>query len=186
MHKVVERALLGITGLNQSIAEMKFYSAISGFREDELPLFREKLDFLAELASSDRKERSFQHIIAIANLPDFATNTQGINIDKLLQVRDSSEAREFRDWLGQVGDSSDEEIHERVAGLRVKAGLAAGSETGKLVRFLVTASLSLIPPTAIAGQVLGVGDQFLTEKILPRSGVAAFINKLYPSIFERS
>jgi hypothetical protein len=184
-HKIIERAILGLGGLTQTIAEMRYYSAISGFREDELPLFRRKLDFLADLASSETKESSFQRVIAIAGLPDFAEGAAKIDVDKLLQVRDSNEAREFRDWLGQIGEASDREIYERVAGLRARAGLVVGSGPAKVLRFLVTTGLSLIPHAVLPGLALCAADQFLVDKLLPKSGAAAFINRHYPSIFER-
>jgi hypothetical protein len=182
-HKIIERAMLAIAAVTQAIAEMKFYAAISGFRDNELPLFRHKLDFLSDLASAEKKERSFQRVIDLADVPDFTSATE-VDVDKLLKIRDSAEAREFRDWLGTIGDARDKEIHDRIASFKAKAGLAVGSERGKALRFLVTTSLGMIPHTAAPGIALGGFDQFLLDKLLPRSGIAAFVNELYPSIFE--
>lgn len=180
-HKFIEVGIMGVAGLSQSIGEMKAYSALSGFRDEELPLFRHKLDFMAERLSSQSRERSFQRVIDIAGLPELANGEGTINIENLLKIRESGEAREFRDWLGSIGGCSDNEIIERVASLRNLAGLRMSSQTGKALRFLATSAAGLFPPL---GFPLGVFDQFILDKILPRSGITAFVNDLYPSIFK--
>jgi hypothetical protein len=162
---------------------MKHYSAISGFRDKELPLFRHKLDFLASAVSSQHKEQSFQRVLDIGGLPQFSDGEGAVNVERLLKIRDMAEAREFRDWLGEVGQASDQEIKDRVAGLRARAGLKISSGTGRAMRFLVTNALGLIPHPA-ATALVNVLDQFVLDKLLPRSGIAAFVNELYPSIFK--
>jgi hypothetical protein len=183
-HKLVEAGLMGIAGLSQNIMEMKAYSAISGFRDEELPLFRHKLDFLADSLSSQTKERNFRRVIELAGLPEFPSSDGMVNVDKLLKARDSSEAREFRDWLGGVSNATDDEIRDRVASLRARAGLIVGSETGKAMRFLITAGVGLVPGAELPALGLSVADQFIVDRLLPRSGIAAFVNNLYISIFK--
>jgi hypothetical protein len=182
-HKIVESGIMGVAGLTQSIGEMKYYSAISGFRDEELPLFRNKLDFLASTASSQSKENSFRRVIDISGLPQFSAEDGAINVERLLKIRDTPEAREFRDWLGGIGQSTDKEIEDRVAGLRTKAGLKVGSDAGKAMRFLATWEVGLVSPI-LTTTLVGLLDQFLLDKLLPPSGIAAFVNELYPSIFE--
>jgi hypothetical protein len=183
-HQIVEAGLLGIAGLSQSIGEMKAYSAISGFLDEDLPLFRHKLNFLADSLSSEIREQTFRRVINLAGLPDFPAAEGAISVENLLKVRASSEAGEFRDWLGGVSQASDKEIRERVASLKAKAGLMVGGGTGKAMRFLVTTGIGLIPGATIPSIALGAADQFLVDKLLPRSGVAAFVNELYPSLFK--
>jgi len=184
-HHIIEKALMGVHGFSQTLVEMKHYRALSGFRDEELPLLRHKFDALVETLTSHEKERNFQRVIDIAGLPKFSELGGKINIEKLLQIRNSSEAREFRDWLGGIGDSRDEDIRARVAGLRARAGLKVGGEAGKAMRFLVNTGIGIIPGASLAGIALATMDQFALDKLLPRSGIAAFVNELYPSIFER-
>jgi hypothetical protein len=184
-HRIVEAGLMGVAGLSQAIGEMKAYSALSGFRDDDLPLFRKKLEFLAGVASSETSEARFQRVIEIADLPETPFGSERVNVDRLLKIRDTGDVREFRDWLAGCGGSGDEEIRERVSGLRAKVGLKAASGTGKAVRFLVTNALGFIPHHGpIIGLAAGLADSFLLDRIIPRSGIAAFVNELYPSIFE--
>ena len=184
-HKAVEAGLLGVAGLSQSIGEMKCYSAISGFRDEDLPLFRKKFDFLVGAVSAQAKEENFRRVIDIAGLPDFPTDNERIDVQRLLEVRESNEARQFRDWLGGIGQVEDEEIRQRVAGLRAKVGVKVGGEAGKAMRFLVTSGLSFIPGASAAALAMGAFDQFALDKLLPRSGITAFVDELYPSIFEK-
>jgi hypothetical protein len=185
VHKVIETGLMGVHGLSQTLVEMKHYCALSGFRDEEIPLLIHKLDFLAAAVTSHEKERSFRRVMQIANIPRFSEMGATIDIDRMLKVRNSSEAREFRDWLAGASGESDEEIRQRVSGLRASVGLKVGGEGGKTVRFLVNTGLGLIPGAAPVGMALGAFDQFALDKLLPRSGVTAFVNELYPSIFEQ-
>lgn len=184
-HKLVEEGLIGIAGLSQCIVEMKAYSAISGFREKELPLFRRKLDFIADAVSSQECEKSFRRVINLAGLPSIPMNEGAISVDKLLKVRNCSEAREFRDWLGGIAQASDDDIRDRITSFRAMAGLEVGGTVGKVMRFLVTNGLGIMPGGTVPALVLSVVDQFIVDRFLPRSGIAAFVNELYLSIFAR-
>lgn len=181
-HKIVELGLLGVAALSQSVGEMKAYTALSGFREDELPLFRHKLDFLASAVSSDAKERNFQRVIDLADLPAAASVPATINVDQLLRVRESRECREFRDWLDQVGDASDAEIKDRIRAFKAVLPTSMGN-TEKL-KILATQSMVSVSVEGKPSTALNIVDNFLFNKILPHSGIAAFVNELYPSIFE--
>jgi hypothetical protein len=186
-HKIVEAGLLALSALTQAIGEMKAYFAISGFRDEELPLFRDKLDFLADAVSSSSKESTFQKVITIAGLPELPSRGDGINTEKLLSARESSEVREFRDWLTTIGTASDADIREHVSGIRNSVGLFLGKQSVKDVKALVLSAASCIPHPVISlpATAAGILDHFLVEKVFPRSGIAAFVNELYPSIFEK-
>jgi len=86
--------------------------------------------------------------------------------------------------LGGISEAGDDEIRNRVASLRARAGLMVGSETGKAMRFLITAGVGLVPTAALPALGLSVADQFIVDRLLPRSGIAAFVNDLYISIFK--
>jgi len=68
-HRLIEVGLLGLASLTQSIGERRAYSALNGSRNEELPPFRDKLDFLAAAVSSQPRERSFQKVVDLAGLP---------------------------------------------------------------------------------------------------------------------
>jgi len=60
-----------------------------------------------------------------------------------------------------------------------------GRNPGRAVRLLTTTGIGAIPGVGlVAGFAASIVDAFLLEKVLPRSGVVAFLSDLYPSVFE--
>lgn len=89
----------------------------------------------------------------------------------------------FQKWLKEVDSKDDSEIIEVFNDIRLKLGVIAQGKSGKVTRFLVS-TLGGFSGT-LPGLSLGVFDFFILEKALPYSGVVAFIDKLYPSIFKK-
>ncbi len=183
--RITERALLDVAGLNQRLEEMQTYRALSGFRASDLPLFEAKLDFLNGALSSGQLERRFQRVIRLADMP-VPTSVRGIDLHRLLEVRESTECAEFRQWLSTVDEVDDGVIRERLGSLRSRLGAAFGSTSGRVARFLTVTGLGVVPVAGPAlGTIAGVLDTFVLERIFPRSGPATFVNKMYPSIHRK-
>ena len=180
IHGVLKTAVLGISGVDQRLGEMKAHVALSGFTAEELPLFRSKLDSLAEAVGSQGQEQRFQRVVAVAGLPEISSDSQ-IDIERVLELRTDPEALEFRAWLTDIDKYTDAEIRERIDSFNAKLGLAAQTGTGKLLRLLVTTVVGIVQP--LGGIALGALDQFAWDKFADRSGIAAFVHELYPSIF---
>jgi hypothetical protein len=179
VHNVLKVALLGVSGVDQRLGEMKAHTALSGFTDEELPLFWSKLGCLVEAVGSQGPERRFDRVISVAGLPEVSARSR-IDIEKLLEIRSRPEALEFRAWLAGIDKFSEREIQQRISSFNAKLGLAAQTTAGKLVRLLVTTVAGVVPPLGVA---LGALDQFAWDKFARRSGIAAFIDELYPSIF---
>jgi hypothetical protein len=186
VHKIAEKAVLGIGGLNQRIAEMKLHSALSGFLEDETPLFSDRLEFLCRSIDPDKLETNLNRALRLKNCPSIISGSvQTVNIEKLLEVRKSQELKIFREWLREIDDVSDSEIIEQLNDIRSKLGVFAQGDTGKASRLAISTLVGFVPVVGtLAGLGLGAIDTFLLEKVLPYSGVVAFVDKLYPSIFQ--
>jgi hypothetical protein len=181
-HKVLERALLAVAGMNYRVEEMSNFSAISGLLEDEAQFLTSKVGFLLRDIAPQPAERRFDRVVQIAGLPDFdSSSTDLIDVQKLLKVRESPECLEFREWLQRTDLMSDEQIREQVGALNSKVASVLQSTAGKTARFLVTKVLgNVLAPGA--GTALEVVDAFLLDLVCRRSGPAVFLNRLYPSI----
>lgn len=179
IHNVLKSALLGVSGVDQRLGEMKAHTALSGFTDEQLPLFRSKLDSLAEALSSRGPEQRFHRVVAVAGLPEISADSR-IDIEKVLKIRCQPEALEFRAWLADMDKLSDSEIQRRISSFTAKLGLAAQRGTGRVLRFLLTTAAGFVPPLGFALSAL---DQFALDKFARRSGIAAFVHELYPSIF---
>jgi hypothetical protein len=186
VHETLKTALLGVGGVNLRVGEMKAHTALSGFTPEELPFFRCKLDQLIDAYASNRQEQRFQRVVSIAGFGDFVSNAD-INIEKVLEIRNEPEAIEFRGWLSGIDKYDDSEIQQRISALNVKLGIAAQRTSGKVIRLLTTTAAGFLPHVGIPlGIALSGLDQFLWDRFARKSGPAAFVHELYPSVFERN
>jgi hypothetical protein len=185
-HNIIEVALLANGGLNSRIEDMNNYRALSGFIDDELPLFSGKLEFLADTLSPGELEKTFDRVVKIRKLPslDLAPPDRLFDMEKFLEVRESKECTEFREWLRRMRSATDEEIDEKVNAIRAKFGTMIQGNTGKGIRIVIATAVGLIPILgAAAGAILSTVDSYLLEKVFPSSGPMAFLSRQYSSLF---
>lgn len=180
MHKVIETSLLSIGNLNQKIEEMEFHNALSGFMGNEIPLFEDKLAFLERDSSPQKTERQMQRILEIKDFPKIDT-IGSIDVEKLLEIRQSNECKLFRMWLKQTDSLNDDEINDEINNYREKMASLVNSTSGKTIRWGIGVGMDLLP---FGGSAYGALDTFLIDKLLPQKGHIVFINDLYPSIFK--
>ena len=185
VHKAVELGLLGVGGLNQRLEYMERYRAMTGFRADELPLFEDKLSFLARQLDPDAQAERFERVLELADLPDVDPdpNTRDVDLSRLLEILGSDEAREFRTWLRGLDSLDDAEVACEISRLRDLVRRAVHSRAGKIVRFTATTGIGLIPGAQLAAIGMGALDSFVLEKLVPEAGPTAFLSRLYPTIF---
>lgn len=185
VHKAVERGLLGVGGLNQRIEYMERHRALAAFRNDDLPLFEEKLGFLARQLDPDAQVERFDRVLDLIDLPDVANDpgTRDVDIARLLEILESEEAREFRSWLRGLDSLRDNEVEQEIRKLRDLVRRAVRSSAGKGVRFAATTGVGLIPGAQLAGLGLGALDAFVLERLVPEAGPTAFLSQLYPTVF---
>jgi len=187
-HQVVESALLAIAHRNDRVELMKHHMALSGFDDQDLPIFGERLSFLQSALNPQRTEAAFQRVIELRGLPSIPPN-QVVKLDarKLLSLRNSPDLQALRHWLQTSELMDDHEVAEYSRSFSSAIGSFITSPAGRVVRFLITSTVGLIPG---AGQVIGIGlsalDQFLLDHVVPKPGPTALIDELYPSIFEGS
>ncbi len=182
-HSLLQRSVTAVVNLNHRLAEMVAYSALTGFLENEAFLLFGKLAGIISPQNPLRAEEQFKRVIEVADVPDFKPG-QRIDVEKLMRIRDSSECRDFRSWLSTAADISDAEIRAQAAGMRNRLGSLVGSSGGKAVRLAATTLVGNIPVAGLVlGPVAGAIDSFLVDRVLPRSGIFAFLADEYPSLF---
>jgi hypothetical protein len=183
-HAVIRDALLAVGRLDLRLAYMKNYSALSGLREEERLVWEHRWDFFAKQFSPTDQERRLHRVLEIAGLPDLGNGKEGFRIEKLLEIRESKECKEFRMWLSSVDDASDDEIRVRVRGVREKVASWVQSPVGRAVRLLTGAGLGVIPMYgAVAGLAESAIDTFLIDRLFKESGPHAFLSHHYAPLF---
>jgi hypothetical protein len=185
-HEVVEGGLLTVGSLNRRIAEMKAYTALSGFKDSDLPIFDQKLDFILRSFSPQSQEDRIKRVFVIKGFQDLddLINRGQVDLVRLLEIRESKECKEFRDWLLSIDSASDAEIEERINSLKEKPSWFAHSSSGKSVRWLASTGIGLVGN--VAGAIAGLLDTFLLDKLLPNPGPISFLTSMYPSIFKEN
>jgi hypothetical protein len=186
LHDLLQLSVSAVARLNHRIADMAAYSAITEFAESEASLLFGKFAGIISAQNPGPAEKQFARVVALADFPTLSPGTR-IDVDALLKARDSSEWRDFRNWLPGIEQASDDEITKVISDVRSKVGSILSSGPGRTLRFGVTTVLGLIPGVNVT---VGVGasaiDAFLVDRLFPSSGVCAFLNQTYPSLFETS
>ena len=180
-HKAIERSLLAVSGLNQRLAEMNGYSALTDFWYRDLPVLGSKLRHLSELAP-EHHDRALTTVLALPGLPDLANALdQGrVDIKRFLEIRDSPDAQQFRQWFRNRGPNDIVTLKEHWEAIRHKLGRWIATPPGKALRFVISTGAGFLPA---AGVVVSAIDNFLLESWLPRSQPLAFLQHSYRSIF---
>ncbi len=183
-HEILSRSIFAVAHLNQRLADMAAYSAVSGFAESEASLLFGKFAGIFAPLNPRPLEEEFKRVIRIADLPNVLPSNK-IDVQALLKARDSIECREFRSWLSNLGPLSGLEITEMVSGVRNKAASVIQSGPAKFVRYMAATAIGLIPGYGqIAGVAVGGADSFLVDRMLKESNVYAFLTRTYPSLFD--
>jgi len=185
VHKIIERALLGITKINHSFIQMKEFNCLVGYRESEIPILGEKLNFFFSKFSEKKLIDNFTRILKVKALPDFnqALNEQGIDLLKILEIAESKEWVEFRNWLLSQDEINEQELKTQIYSLPQRVRDFYESARGKIVSFLVSTGLGLVSTPIGIG--LSFLETFVLDKILPRKGAITFINNKLPSIYKK-
>lgn len=180
---IVMQAVQAVANLSHRLAEMEAYSAITGFLDSEAPILFGKVAPIIAPFNPNVPEEQFKRVIEIADVPDFVPG-QTVDVQKLMSIRESAECRDFRGWLSTVEKINDAEIRDAAEGFKSRLASLAGSSGGKVARFAATVGIGFIPGAGLLlGPAVSAIDTFLVERVLPRSGILAFLTDTYPSLF---
>ena len=183
-HKIWADTITAVANLNQRLANMAAFTAISHFEPNEAQFFFGKLHGLVGELAPSSDEDAFLRVISFTDLPTYIASKR-IDIEAFLKVRETDECRLFRDWLSTTSFINDEKLQQLLTGLKAKAASFIASAPGKTIRFGVNAGLGLLPGYGTALSLCeGFVDTFLLDKLLPSTGVLTFLNKDMPSIFK--
>lgn len=188
-HRIIETAMMALGRLDERIASMQTYSALSGLNEKDRALLDAKLGSIAGLIVTTSSQQEFSRVATLKGLPVPEYGSSVVDVKTLLKIRESDECRSFKQWLSGSEAMSDKELRERVSGFARKIRQAVHSRVGKAVRFVVSNGLGigLSPITPPVGLVAGVAvaalDTFLLETLIPKDAVISFLSESYPSLF---
>jgi hypothetical protein len=109
-------------------------------------------------------ERSFNSLLEFRGLPDITSALEKnlITMNEIWKIRKGPKARQFRNWLRVEGSRDPDRVRKYYVDSLERPSLAEHIPI-KIVRFLVTLTLGLIP---CAGTVANIADNFIVDKLL--------------------
>jgi hypothetical protein len=185
-HNILTAMVKAVVNLNTRMADMAAYSAITSFETSEAPFLFGKIHGIVSPNNPSFDEKAFLRVLEFTDIPDLLV-TGRIDTNKLLEIRQSVECKEFRSWLSSTDEMNDVELKRLLKGLRSRLALFINSKKGKTLRLMANATLGLLP---VYGSVVslteGAVDTFLMDKLLPSPGALSFLNNSIPSVFENA
>lgn len=176
----ISMAMTALAHLNLRVEEMQAHSSITGFDDDDLSMFENRIRFLLDRHNARDQEAAFQRVISLLSIPQIPTGH--FDVESFLALRQSSECAEFRRWLSETADWSDREIVDHIKSLHQAGARFYQGFTGQTFRVLASIGLGIASP--LVGPLFTAVDTFLLDKILKPSGAITFIASEYPSLFE--
>jgi hypothetical protein len=144
-HRIIETAMMALGRLDERIASMEAYSALSGLSEKDRALLDAKLGAIAALIVTTSSQQEFSRVATVKGLPLPEYGLSVVDVKTLLKIRESDECRSFKHWLSGSEALSAKELRERVSGFARKIRQAVHSRVGRAVRF-ATATEALGTP----------------------------------------
>jgi hypothetical protein len=183
-HDVVGQGLSAASTLNTRLALMREFMALTGFQANDLPLFEEKLEFLARDLDPGLQNQRFDRVREIVGMPDVSGDPAVHDVDmaRLIEITAGPEVREFRGWLRSSDSLTDKELADLVHPVQDALGKAIRSSAAKAVRLATSTAVGVVLPPAGIG--LSVLDTFLVDKLMPTPGPTAFLSRLSQSVFQ--
>ncbi len=189
LHGLLEHALLAVTRVNQELAYMSGMNATTELAPSDIEFFQLKITDVVE-RQAGRVSSQLSRVLSLAGLPDIrlAAEQGKVDFKKLLLVRDSDEAREFREWLLHVDTTSESDLAALVGGLRNRVIPFLTSKPAKMLSIL-TASAITLPfsgpfASLVAGAAVGGLQTFVIDKLLAAPGPVIFVNGKLRSLFD--
>lgn len=193
-HNAILSGLMRLAGISRTLAEMERHTALSGLNDQDFALFSGKFEFLTNELYPNSQINQLRRVMEIKGFPDFNPLIQGgtLNLEKILEIRETKECKEFRDWLRELDSVTDEEIKDQIENIRTAAGNYLGRIPGKSLRWFVSSAIGLASlldgPTMgltslVGGILISSIETFMLQKLFPSSGPISFLNDALPSAF---
>jgi hypothetical protein len=184
-HKILESAILSIFGMEHRLSKMLSLDSISHFSDDDKDLIDSRIHKLITSLTHEKNYDQFSRILSVGKFSNLANIEDGkLNIDKLLELRKSTETLELKEFIKRACTLTDSELNNELKRFQKNLSRGIHSGTGKAIRFLTYTIVSALPDGVgpILGTMLGAVDMFLLEKLIPRYGYLTFLSEDYPSL----
>jgi hypothetical protein len=172
LHEYLKPRFFDISGCNLSILRTMNAGAICGLPENHADIVARRADWIASVQSQSDARPAFTKILEATNVPTLEPDTR-IDAEALIKLRESDEARVFRDWIHGKPDLTGAEIGDLLGGWRHRLGDIVDRPIGKTLRLIASLGVSagFGDPSGLSG---AAADTYL-KQLLPTTGPISFI-----------
>jgi hypothetical protein len=183
LHKLISPHISSFAGTNFSLGIMAEINALTSLSPDAAKITKKRTDLLGRLLRANDPRETFTRILEIADIPTLRPGTM-VNAEKILELQNSKECKEFRIWLKNATDVEIGELGRLLNDWKYRLGSIVRSPTVSVLRWLITTGVSLIEP--ITGISLSAAEKFMVDRLLPDPGPLAFIKGPYKRLIKKS
>ena len=182
LHNLLKITFFEISGTYLQLERMRQVNAASGLSDVQANIVRKRLDFLSRLYATSDQRGAFAKIIEFADVPRLEI---GAHFDafELLELRNSDEARAFRDWIQGATDLSEAEIEGLLRDWKGKVGESLKTKRAGVIKWLASTGLGALTFPGAGGAVT-LADRYL-KKHFPGRGPIGFIGSGYAEYIKK-
>jgi hypothetical protein len=186
VRELVGRGVLAVGALDLRFEQMAAFRSVTAFNDADYRLMDGKLAFLAGVLDERDRVEQLRRVLTLAELPSLEdVDLRSIDFGRFVSLRNHPDMTDFRRWLADGSDASDEEIRDRLLGVKARVADVLGGTAVRAARLAITSGVGLVPGIGTAvGGALSVLDEFVLERVLGDPGPLAFFVHRYGSLFE--
>lgn len=173
---MVKKPFFEITVTNLQLRRMRELNSAVGLDERQTEITAKRVDFYSRVHTDADKRADLTRIIELAEVPALVPG-ETFDAGELIDLRESDEARAFRDFIQQGGGLDEDQIKEILQSWRKKIGEKARTSKVKNLRWLASTGVGAVLEP-VSGTAIGIIDQFI-DKLLGDMGPIGFINTEY-------
>lgn len=182
LHEILKDPFYETSGTYLQLERMRQVNAASGLSEGQAKIVSKRLDFLSAMFSSSDQRESLGRIIEFTGAPRLKIGAK-FDAPQLLKLRDSDEARAFRDWIHGAGHLDKKQVEDLYQGWKNRIGESLNTKPAGLIKWLASTGFSALSFPGAGGGVTLV-DKFL-KKRLPGRGPIGFIGNGYAEYIKK-
>lgn len=183
LHELISPHISKFAGTNFSLGVMAEINATTSLSPSSARITKRRTDLLCNLLRGNYPHETFARILELADVPTLKPGTK-VDAEKILELQDSKECKEFRKWLKSATDVEMEEIEQLINDWKYRLSRVTRSPIVSVLSWLITTGIGLFEP--ITGISLSAAEKFMVDRLLPDPGPLSFIKGHYTRLIKKS
>jgi hypothetical protein len=180
-YKLIESTFFSLIRKFQSLEIMNELGGILPSREIDMGEVSEWIQKTMQPKFAVNPDETLATVLKISGFPDLNDPNilQKIDFRRLLDIRNEPEITDFREFIFNNDDKSEQELDENLNSFKNKISYLWTNNSISLIRLLVTSSV-FSPAVGIGYSLL---ESFVIDKFLIKNNTFSFLNDEMPKLF---